>query len=52
MAVFGMRLGWAVAYAEAVSPKVQAAFDVSGSLHFGFWGAGCFQVAFGRLVRI
>ena len=34
------------------SLNVQAAFDVSGSLHFGFWGAGCFQVAFGRLVRI
>ena len=28
------------------------AFDVSGSLHFGFWGAGCFQVAFGRWARV
>ena len=27
------------------SLNVQAAFVVSGSLHFGFWGAGCFQVA-------
>jgi len=41
-----------LAYSEAVLPKVQAAFDVSGSLHFGFWGAGCFQVAFKRWVRV
>ena len=39
-------------FRSCVLPNVQAAFDVSGSLHFGFWGAGCFQVAFKRLARV